>query len=106
MFLSLQIRYSCFVEIHETLKKSSALETELPGKKIIKSREFLEKRREQLEVWLNNTFRTFQHSLPYQLVEFLDFQKYDLNFLLQAKALTLSQTTNRNKDATFTILEV
>jgi nischarin len=103
-------RYRDFFEIHETLKREAALLIDLPGKKMIKNREFIEKRREQLEKYLRSCMRTLQHSTPLELVEFLDFHKYDVVFLLQKLAQKLSQqqsTTSRSENKqTFTILEV
>jgi nischarin len=98
-------RYKDFNELHEKLQKETALSKDLlPGKKLLKNREFLETRQRDLEKYLKIVAKTVQHQVPLEFVEFLDFHKYDSVFLLQKLAVDLSQRTE--KKWTFTILQV
>lgn len=101
-------RYRDFEKLHEKLQKETALAKDLlPGKKIIKNREFLETRQRDLEKYLQTVAKTVQHQVPLDFVEFLDFHKFDVNFLLQKLAMELSQrNSSDHKLWTFTILEV
>lgn len=100
-------RFRDFNYLHEKLQKEIALSKEiLPGKKMIKNSKFLEIRRIELEKYLQ-TVMTFVQQLvtPLELVDFLDFHKYDIGFLLQRMALDFSRKQGV-KSAIFTILEV
>lgn len=100
-------RFRDFTKLHERLQKDIAIAKDLlPEKKMIKNSRFLEQRRHDLEKYLQ-TVMTFVQQLvtPLELVEFLDFHKYDIVFLLQKMALDLSRKQG-DKSAKFTILEV
>lgn len=56
---------------------------------------FLEQRREQLETYLQGLLKSFSNELPRLLAEFLDFNKYDIIYLLQ----DLAKLFNENGDA-------
>lgn len=81
----------------------------LPGKKIIKNSKFLEQRRVDLEKYLQAVIIIVQQLpvIPYELVLFLDFHKYDIFFvfLLQKMSKDLNRMQG-DKVGTFTILEV
>lgn len=96
-------RYKEFLILDNCLKSFSALETLLPKKKIMKNRDFIEKRKTELEKYLQNTLRTFVNQMPIELVEFLDLHLYDINFLLDNLATKLSLNDGMVK---FSILEV
>lgn len=63
-------------------------------------------RQQDLEKYLQTLAHMVQHQIPLVFVEFLDFHKYDVVFLLQKLAMDFSQKFNNNKTWTFTILEV
>lgn len=56
---------------------------------------FLEQRREQLETYLQGLLTSFRNELPRLLAEFLDFNKYDIIYLLQ----DLAKLFNESGDA-------
>lgn len=56
---------------------------------------FLEQRREQLETYLQELLIYFQNELPRLLAEFLDFNKFDIIYLLQ----DLAKLFNESGDA-------
>lgn len=101
-------RYRDFEVLHEKLQNKTAIAVDLPGKKLIKSKEFLEKRRECLEKYLQAVAVSCRHSMPLDFVEFLELDKYDIVFLLQKLASQLSQRINSSTrlKRKFTILEV
>lgn len=100
-------RFRDFHELHEKLQKEIAISKDLlPGKKMIKTIKFLEQRQQDLEKYLQTVTSIIQQStMPLDLVQFLDFHKYDVVFLLQKMALDMSRN-QFDKKATFTILEV
>lgn len=101
-------RFREFSELHEKLQKDIAIAKDLlPGKKILKNSKFLEQRRADLEKYLQ-TVTTIVKQLPvipFELVQFLDFHKYDISFLLQKMAKELNRMQG-DKVGSFTILEV
>lgn len=102
-----QHRYKDFDELNEKLHKEIAIAKDLlPGKKIIKNSKFLEQRRLDLESYLQTVSHIVQHQIPLDFVEFLEFHRYDVVFLLQKLAMKLSRIVNDTKQFTFTILEV
>lgn len=56
---------------------------------------FLEQRREQLETYLQGLLTSFRNELPRLLAEFLNFNKYDITYLLQ----DLAKLFNESGDA-------
>lgn len=104
---SVSHRFKDFVELHEKLQMEIAISKDLlPGKKIIKNSKFLEQRQKDLEKYIQTVTSIVQLSIvPLELVQFLDFHKYDVNFSLQMMALELSRKQS-DKKATFTIFEV
>lgn len=106
IFGKVRQRFKSFVELHEKLQKNIAISKDLlPRKKIIKDAKFLDQRRNDLEKYLQTVTATVQQLPVLDLVQFFDFHKYDIVFLLQNMALDLSRREN-DKSATFTILEV
>jgi PX domain len=95
--------------LHEKLQKEipNLGKDLLPGKKIIKNEKFLEQRRQGLEKYLSAVLLAVQlmPSIPLEMIQFLDLDKYDIVFLLQRMALDLSHKQG-DKAACFTILEV
>lgn len=79
----------------------------LPGKKVIKNSKFLEQRRTDLEKYLQTIITIVQQLpvIPYELIMFLDFYKYDIVFLLQKMSKDLVKMQG-DKVGSFTILEV
>jgi len=76
-----------------------------------KSPNFLEKRRNDLEKYLKDVFIFLKLTMPIEFVEFLDFHKYDIIFLLQNLAKKLFLYNNENfllnrKHYNFSIFEV
>jgi hypothetical protein len=74
------------------------------GKKILKTTKFLDQRKEDLEKYLKTVQQLVQSIPPVEIVQFLDFDKYDAVFLLQKLAKDLQDPLS-NRSA-FTIFEV
>lgn len=103
-----QHRFKSFVNLHDKLQSSIAIAKDLlPGKKIIKNSKFLEQRRVDLEKYLQTVTSIVQQLpvIPLELVQFLEFHRYDVLCLLQNMALALSWRPEE-KSGKFTILEV
>lgn len=99
-------RYSDFYDLNEKLHKEIAITKDLlPGKKVLKNNKFLGQRQLDLEKYLQTVGQLCKLQIPTDLVEFLDFHKYDVVFLLQKLALDLGEVKLSNT-WTFTILEV
>lgn len=60
----------------------------LPPKKLIgnKCEAFVEKRRQNLELYLNVVYNYLKKAMPRELAVFLDLHVYDIHFLLQSMA--------------------
>lgn len=71
---------------------------------------FLEQRREQLETYLQELLIYFRNELPRTLAEFLDFNKYDIIYLLQDLAKLFHESgdalLSAKKEYSFSALEV
>jgi len=78
-------RYSDFAALHEKLIEEGVDRDVLPPKKLLGNKDpaFLMKRRKELESYLQGIFHFLARNLPVPLAEFLDFNKYDLNFILR-----------------------
>lgn len=81
-------RYSDFAALHEKLVDEGVDRDVLPPKKLLGNKDpaFLMKRRKELETYLQNIFHFLACNLPTPLAEFLDFDKYDINFILKKLA--------------------
>lgn len=93
-------RYSEFAELHDVLVQEHCVEKDiLPPKKLIgnKNEAFVEKRKFQLESYLNSVYCYLKKAMPMELAVFLQLHIYDIHFLLQNMALkfyTDPPTTN------------
>ncbi|KAL9915136.1 nischarin isoform 1-T1 [Glossina fuscipes fuscipes] len=79
-------RYKDFDELNEKLVEEIAISKKLlPPKKIVgnKNPSFLEERRQKLEKYLRELMVFFRIQIPRALAEFLEFNKYDIIYLLQ-----------------------
>ena len=86
---SVNRRYRDFDELHEKLMQERSVPKEwLPPKKVIgnKSPAFIKKRQEALERYLRDVFVFLQLTMPKEFVEFLEFSRYDIIFLVQTLA--------------------
>ncbi|XP_018793554.1 PREDICTED: nischarin [Bactrocera latifrons] len=106
-------RYRDFAQLHDKLVDEIAISKKLlPPKKLVgnKNPAFLEQRREQLEKYVQELLVFFRIQLPRVLAEFLDFNKYDIVYLLQdlAKLFNESGSTllSSKKAFNFSALEV
>ncbi|TMW54146.1 hypothetical protein DOY81_000822 [Sarcophaga bullata] len=106
-------RYKDFDQLNEKLVEEISISKKLlPPKKIVgnKNPAFLEQRREQLEKYLKELLVLFRIQLPRVLAEFLDFNKYDIIYLLQDLAKLCNENgdalLSANKEFNFSALEV
>lgn len=106
-------RYRDFDELNEKLVNYSISKDLLPKKKVIgnTNAKFIEQRREDLQKYLQTIAHMMQKHMPIEFVEFLDFHKYDVIFVLQNLALDVYKNGEKylqqnEKKWTFTILEV
>lgn len=111
---TLNHRYNDFVELNEKLVKEHSLVKDLlPPKKLLHNLEpaFLEKRKSDLELYLQTGVNFLEKSLPRCLIEFLCLDKYDINILLQDFAVFCfrdgdNYLTNGNSTHGFNPLQV
>ncbi|XP_069954926.1 nischarin-like [Cherax quadricarinatus] len=86
---SVKQRYNAFADLHDKLVSNHGVARDLlPPKKIIGNKDptFIERRRADLELYLQTIINFMHHALPRELAEFLDFQHYELTHLLQSLA--------------------
>ena len=86
---SVKHRYSEFADLHEKLMQTHALPKDiLPPKKIFgnQSPSFVNKRREELEMYLKNVLEFLQNVYPIELLEFLDFPNVEMEGILASLA--------------------
>jgi len=91
---TVQKRYKEFLELHKKLVNEHTVTKDiLPGKKIIGNREpnFIEKRRVGLEIYLQTVLSFLQKSMPEELLEFLEFDKYDVILIVKKLAVDFFQ---------------
>ncbi|KAM8713452.1 hypothetical protein ACLKA7_013721 [Drosophila subpalustris] len=91
-------RYRDFAQLHEKLVEEISISKKLlPPKKLVGNKQpaFLEQRREQLETYLQELLIYFSNELPRLLAVFLEFNKYDIIYLLQ----DLAKLFNESGDA-------
>ncbi|KAL4098385.1 hypothetical protein QTP88_023009 [Uroleucon formosanum] len=87
---SVQKRYNEFLELHKKLVNEHTVTKDiLPGKKIIGNKEpnFIERRRVGLEIYLQTVLSFLQKSMPEELLEFLEFHKYDVILIVKKLAI-------------------
>uniref|UniRef100_A0A182MPK8 PX domain-containing protein n=1 Tax=Anopheles culicifacies TaxID=139723 RepID=A0A182MPK8_9DIPT len=85
-------RFRDFAELHDRLVSERGVSKDkLPPKKVLgnKSPTFLKKRQEALEQYLKEMFIFLKVTMPREFVEFLDFHRYDIIFLVQHLASSL-----------------
>ncbi|KAG0713362.1 Nischarin [Chionoecetes opilio] len=91
---SVKQRYNAFAELHEKLVSNHGVARDLlPPKKIIGNKDpsFIERRRGDLELYIQTIMSFMHHTLPRELAEFLDFHHYELTHLLQCMARQFSE---------------
>ncbi|XP_075169774.1 nischarin [Haematobia irritans] len=79
-------RYKDFNNLNEKLIEDTGISKKLlPPKKIVgnKNPKFVEERKKQLEQYLKEVVVFFRAQLPKSLADFLEFNKYDIVYLLQ-----------------------
>ncbi|XP_055595748.1 nischarin-like [Uranotaenia lowii] len=82
-------RYRDFDDLHNKLvQERSVAKDKLPPKKVIgnKSPSFLKKRQEALEQYLKEMLIFLKVTMPKEFVEFLEFHRYDIIFIVQSLA--------------------
>ncbi|CAI6346896.1 unnamed protein product [Macrosiphum euphorbiae] len=87
---SVQKRYNEFLELHKKLVNEHTVTKDiLPGKKIIGNKDpnFIERRRVGLEIYLQTVLSFLQKSMPEELLEFLEFHKYDVILIVKKLAV-------------------
>uniref|UniRef100_A0AAG5DIF2 PX domain-containing protein n=1 Tax=Anopheles atroparvus TaxID=41427 RepID=A0AAG5DIF2_ANOAO len=85
-------RYRDFADLHDRLVADRGVSKDkLPPKKVIgnKSPTFLKKRQEALEQYLKEMLIFLKVTMPREFVEFLDFHRYDIIFMVQHLACSL-----------------
>ncbi|XP_017866114.1 PREDICTED: nischarin [Drosophila arizonae] len=106
-------RYRDFAQLHDKLVEDISISKKLlPPKKLVGNKQpaFLEQRREQLETYLQELLIYFRNELPRLLAEFLDFNKYDIIYLLQDLAKLFHESgdalLSAKKEYSFSALEI
>lgn len=85
-------RYRDFSALHSKLISDHGVPTckdLLPPKKAIRNKtpKFVEQRKEKLDAYLKQIYSYLELTMPRDFTEFLDFQTYDILFILQNLAL-------------------
>lgn len=91
---SVRKRYKEFLELHKKLVNEHTVTKDiLPGKKIIGNKEpdFIEIRRIGLEIYLQTVMSFLQKSMPEELFDFLEFDKYDVILIVKKLAADFFQ---------------
>lgn len=91
---SVRKRYREFLELHRKLVNEHTVTKDiLPGKKIIGNKEpdFVERRRVGLEIYLQTVLSFLQKSMPEELFDFLEFDKYDVILIVKKLAADFFQ---------------
>ncbi len=103
-------RYRDFDELHDALVEAAAgvAKDSLPAKKAIGNKDpaFVMRRRRDLEAYLQSVFRFLQRAIPKPLAEFLDLNRYDINFLLNEMAARYHDGGQEAREASWTPLEM
>ncbi|XP_071452427.1 nischarin-like [Hetaerina americana] len=106
-------RYSEFVDLNDKLISDYGVSKDLlPPKKVIGNKDpvFIEKRRLGLEEYLRTLLNFLQLTMPKELAVFLDFQFYDILFLLQNLAMKFfndgDNILQKSRNYTFNPLEL
>ncbi|XP_050442567.1 nischarin [Adelges cooleyi] len=87
-------RYKEFADLHAKLVNDHTVTKDiLPGKKIIGNKEpdFIERRRIGLEIYLQTILSFLQKSMPEELFDFLEFDKYDVMLIVKKLATEFYQ---------------
>ena len=94
-------RYSKFESLHNKLVEEGVEKDLLPPKKLLGNKEpaFIMKRRKDLETYLRTIFHFFEKNLPSVLAEFLEFQVYDIHYIVRDLASNFHDTDLRPQDA-------
>ncbi|XP_055923390.1 nischarin [Eupeodes corollae] len=110
---TLERRYKDFDQLNDKLVEENSISKKLiPPKKLIgnKNPEFVEKRRQELEKYLQDLLALFRITMPRVLAEFLDFNKYDIIYLLQDLAKFFNESGDSllsvTKEYSFSALEL
>lgn len=88
---TVQRRFREFVDLNDKLVSGHSISRDLlPPKKVLGNRgaTFLQQRRGDVEIYLQKVLKFLQLVMCRELVEFLDFNRYDLVYLLQDMAHT------------------
>lgn len=91
---SVRKRYKEFLELHKKLVNEHTVTKDiLPGKKILgnKNPNFIERRRVGLEIYLQTVMSFLQKSMPDELFDFLEFDKYDVILIVKKLAVDFFQ---------------
>lgn len=91
---SVRKRYREFLELHKKLVSEHTVTKDiLPGKKIIGNKvpDFIERRRVGLEIYLQTVLSFLQKSMPCELFDFLEFDKYDVILIVKKLAADFYQ---------------
>ncbi|CAH1103202.1 unnamed protein product [Psylliodes chrysocephalus] len=106
-------RYNEFYELHNQLVIDHGVSKDiLPSKKVIRNKcpIFIESRRKGLEEYLQKTLVFLKRTMPKSFVEFLEFNLYDIFFLLQDLSAKLflesDQILSSKSTYFFTVLEL